>query len=407
MSDADDYADDLFGDAPEPVSVAILGSTGSIGTQALEVVRAHPDRFKVTALTANSDGDTLLAQAKEFDVPLLGLTAGGIEAPSGASLIDGAMASAEVAEAAEASVVLNAVVGAAGLQATLATLRAGKTLALANKESLVAAGELVMAKAGPGQIRPVDSEHSALWQLLHSIAPDQVRRALVTGSGGPFRGRTRQDLGNVDVQQALAHPVWAMGPKITVDSSTLMNKGLEVIEAHFLFGFTYDEIDVVIHPQGTVHALVETVDGAVFVHAAPPDMRLPIQLALAWPDRLGAPGAKRLDWATLGTLTFEPPDTETFPCLSLAYRAARQGDTFPAVLNAANEVAVGAFLDGRLPYLGIPDVIERVLDAHEPVAPSLEGVLEVDAWARERAFATIAARGPSRPRTIPGSGASR
>jgi 1-deoxy-D-xylulose-5-phosphate reductoisomerase len=307
------------------------------------------------------------------------------------------MASAEVAEAAEASVVLNAVVGAAGLQATLATLRAGKTLALANKESLVAAGELVMAKAGPGQIRPVDSEHSALWQLLHSIEPDQVRRALVTGSGGPFRGRTREDLGNVDVQQALAHPVWAMGPKITVDSSTLMNKGLEVIEAHFLFGFTYDEIDVVIHPQGTVHALVETVDGAVFVHAAPPDMRLPIQLALAWPERLGAPGAKRLDWATLGTLTFEPPDTETFRCLSLAYQAARLGDTFPAVLNAANEVAVGAFLDGRLAYLGIPDVIERVLDAHEPIAPSLEGVLEVDAWARGRASATIAA----------GSGAGR
>jgi 1-deoxy-D-xylulose-5-phosphate reductoisomerase len=397
MSDIDDYGDDLFGDAPEPVSVAILGSTGSIGTQALEVVRAHPDRFKVTALTAHSDGDTLLAQAKEFDVPLLGLTAGGIEAPAGTTLIDGSMASAEVAEAAEASVVLNAVVGAAGLQATLATLRAGKTLALANKESLVAAGELVMAKAGPGQIRPVDSEHSALWQLLHSIAPDQVRRALVTGSGGPFRGRTREDLGNVDVQQALAHPVWAMGPKITVDSSTLMNKGLEVIEAHFLFGFTYDEIDVVIHPQGTVHALVETVDGAVFVHAAPPDMRLPIQLALAWPDRLGAPGGKRLDWATLGTLTFEPPDTDTFRCLALAYQAARLGDTYPAVLNAANEVAVGAFLDGRLAYLGIPDVVERVLDAHEPIAPSLEGVLEVDAWARGQASATIAA----------GSGASR
>jgi 1-deoxy-D-xylulose-5-phosphate reductoisomerase len=397
MSDADDYGDDLFGDAAEPVSVAILGSTGSIGTQALEVVRAHPDRFKVTALTANSDGDTLLAQAEEFGVPLLGLTAGATEAPAGATLIDGSMASAEVAEAAEASVVLNAVVGAAGLQATLATLRAGKTLALANKESLVAAGELVMAKAGPGQIRPVDSEHSALWQLLHSMAPDQVRRALVTGSGGPFRGRTREDLGNVDVQQALAHPVWAMGPKITVDSSTLMNKGLEVIEAHFLFGFTYDEIDVVIHPQGTVHALVETVDGAVFVHAAPPDMRLPIQLALAWPERLGAPGGKRLDWATLGTLTFEPPDTDTFRCLALAYQAARLGDTYPAVLNAANEVAVGAFLDGRLAYLGIPDVVERVLDAHEPIAPSLEGVLEVDAWARGRAAATISA----------GSGASR
>ena len=400
MSDASDYGDDLFGDAPEPVSIAILGSTGSIGTQALEVVRAHPDRFKVTALTANSDAETLLAQAKEFDVHLLGLTEAPArargEAPSGTTLVEGSMASAEVAEAAEASVVLNAVVGAAGLQATLATLRAGKTLALANKESLVAAGELVMAKAGPGQIRPVDSEHSALWQLLHSIPPDHVRRAIVTGSGGPFRGWTREELGNVDVQQALAHPVWAMGPKITVDSSTLMNKGLEVIEAHFLFGFTYDEIDVVIHPQGAVHALVETVDGAVFVHAAPPDMRLPIQLALAWPERLGAPGGKRLDWATLGTLTFEPPDTDTFRCLSLAYQAARLGDTYPAVLNAANEVAVGAFLDGRLAYLGIPDVIERVLDAHEPIAPSLEGVLEVDAWARGRASAIATGLGASR-----------
>jgi len=392
MDDTFAYGGDIFGDAPEPVSVAILGSTGSIGTQALEVVRAHPGRFKVTALTANSDAETLLAQAKEFDVHLLGLTEGGLQAPGGTTVIDGSLASAEVAETTDASVVLNAVVGAAGLRATLATLSAGKTLALANKESLVAAGELVMAKAGPGQIRPVDSEHSALWQLLHSIAPDQVRRALVTGSGGPFRGWTREDLGNVEVQQALAHPVWAMGPKITVDSSTLMNKGLEVIEAHFLFGFTYDEIDVVIHPQGTVHALVETVDGAVFVHAAPPDMRLPIQLAFGWPERLGAPGGKRLNWATLGTLSFEPPDTDTFRCLALAYQAARLGDTYPAVLNAANEVAVGAFLGGRLPYLGIPEVVEGVLDAHTPVAPSLEGVLEVDAWARQQASATIAAR---------------
>ena len=392
MDDTFDYGEDIFGDAPEPVSVAILGSTGSIGTQALEVVRAHPGRFRVTALTANSDAETLLAQAKEFDVHLLGLTEGGVEAPGGTTVIDGPLASAEVAEATDASVVLNAVVGAAGLRATLATLSAGKILALANKESLVAAGELVMAKAGPGQIRPVDSEHSALWQLLHSIAPDQVRRALVTGSGGPFRGWTREDLGNVEVQQALAHPVWAMGPKITVDSSTLMNKGLEVIEAHFLFGFTYDEIDVVIHPQGTVHALVETVDGAVFVHAAPPDMRLPIQLAFGWPERLGAPGGKRLNWATLGTLSFEAPDTDTFRCLALAYQAARLGDTYPAVLNAANEVAVGAFLEGRLAYLGIPDVIERVLDAHAPVAPSLEGVLEADAWARQAASAAIGTR---------------
>ena len=383
----------LFEEA-EPVSVAVLGSTGSIGRQTLDVVRAHPDRFRVTALTANSDRETLLAQAKEFGVGLLGLAQGEVDAPDHVRVVQGAMAAAEVAEAAEAAVVLNGVVGAAGLQATLATLRAGKVLALANKESLVAAGELVMGKAGPGQIRPVDSEHSALWQLLAGIPPDQVRRALVTGSGGPFRGRLRADLRTVGVQEALAHPVWQMGPKITVDSSTLMNKGLEVIEAHFLFGFTYDEIDVVIHPQGAVHALVETLDGAVFVHAAPPDMRLPIQLGLGWPERFGPPGGKRLDWAGLGTLSFEPPDVETFRCLGLAYEAGRRGDTYPAVLNAANECAVRAFLDGRLGFLGIPEVVEQVLEAHDPAPPSLEGVLEADAWARETSGEVIARRDP-------------
>jgi 1-deoxy-D-xylulose-5-phosphate reductoisomerase len=385
----DIFGFDPFGDAAEPLSVAILGSTGSIGRQALEVVRDHPGRFRVTALTANADAETLLAQAKEFDVALLGLTEGPLDAPDHVRVITGDRASAEVAEEAEASVVLNAVVGAAGLRATMATLLAGKILALANKESLVAAGELVMAKAGPGQIRPVDSEHSAMWQLLRAAEPQQVRRAIITGSGGPFRGRTAEALAQVRVEEALKHPVWAMGPKITVDSSTLMNKGLEVIEAHFLFGFTYDEIDVVIHPQSIVHAMVETVDGAVFVHAAPPDMRLPIQLALVWPERFAPPSGKRLDWAAIGSLTFEPPDLETFRCLALAYEAGRRGDSYPAVLNGANECAVGAFLDGRLGFLGIAEVVERVLNAHEPVPPSLEGVLEADAWARQRATMEI------------------
>jgi 1-deoxy-D-xylulose-5-phosphate reductoisomerase len=238
-----------------------------------------------------------------------------------------------------------------------------------------------------------------MWQLLHSIPADQVRRAFVTGSGGPFRGRSRKDLGTVEVSQALTHPVWAMGPKITVDSATLMNKGLEVIEAHFLFGFTYDEIEVVIHPQGAVHALVEAVDGAVYVHAAAPDMRLPIQLALAWPDRLGAPGGKRIDWQGLGALTFEPPDTGTFSALRLAYEAGRRGDTYPAVLNAANEVAVRAFLDGALGFLEIPSIVEAVLEAHEPVPPSLEGVLEADAWARREAAALVAAGSHAGPVT--------
>ncbi|HEU5002223.1 MAG TPA: 1-deoxy-D-xylulose-5-phosphate reductoisomerase [Actinomycetota bacterium] len=383
---------DLFGD-DEPVPIAVLGSTGSIGRQALDVVRDHPGRFRVAALSAHSDRDTLLEQAKEFDVGLVGLTSGDLGGlPDHVRTVSGDGAAAEVAEEAGATVVLNAVVGAAGLQATLATLRAGRILALANKESLVAAGELVMAKAGPGQIRPVDSEHSALWQLLAATRPDHVRKAILTGSGGPFRGRSAAELESVTVEQALAHPVWSMGPKITVDSATLMNKGLEVIEAHFLFGFTYDEIEVVIHPQSTVHALVETLDGAVFVHAAPPDMRLPIQVALGWPDRFspgGSQQAKHLDWASLGALSFEAPDRATFRCLDLAYDAGRKGDTYPAAMNAANEVAVQAFLAGALTFPSIAGVVEGVLEGHEPAAASLEAVLDADARARAGAAALI------------------
>lgn len=384
---------DPFGLA-EPVGVAILGSTGSIGRQALDVVRSRPDRFRVVALSARSDAEALAAQAKEFEVGLVGLAYGSLEAAGSAKVIQGEQAAAEIAEICDAQVVLNAVVGAAGLHATLATVLSGKVLALANKESLVAAGELVMSRAEPGQIRPVDSEHSALWQVLEGIPPELVRRAWLTGSGGPFRGRAAKELAEVSVAEALAHPVWEMGPKITIDSATLMNKGLEVIEAHFLFGFTYNEIEVVIHPQGLVHAMAETVDGAVFVHAAPPDMRLPIQLALAWPDRLGAPGAKRIDWPSAGSLTFEAPDAATFRCLPLAYEAGRRGDTYPAVLNAANEVAVRKFLEERLDFAGIPSVIEDVLEEHVPGEPSLEGVLEQDAWARRRAGEIIASGRP-------------
>lgn len=376
--------DDLLG-RDEPVRVAILGSTGSVGRQALDVARAHPDRFEVVALSAGSDAASLLAQAAELGVRLIGLASGGLEAPHGVEAVRGPDAAAEIAGRADAEVVLNAVVGAAGLHATLATITCGKILALANKESLVAAGELVMGKAGPGQIRPVDSEHSALWQVLEGLPPDRVRRVLLTGSGGPFRGRTAAELAGVSVAEALAHPVWDMGPKITVDSASLMNKGLEVIEAHFLFGFLYDEIEVVVHPQGVVHAMAETVDGAVFAQAAVPDMRLPIQLALAWPERLSPPEGKRIDWRTVGALSFEPPDTETFRCLALAYAAGRRGDTYPAALNAANEVAVRSFIDGRLGFPSIPAVVESVLEEHEPVAPDLEGVLEQDGWARRRA----------------------
>lgn len=380
--------EELFG-RTEPVRVALLGSTGSIGRQALDVVRANPDQFKVVALAAATDAQGLAAQAAEFQVSLVGIEHGPIEVPESASLIEGKLAAAKVAEETDAEVILNAVVGAAGLHATMATILSGKTLALANKESLVAAGEFVMGKAQAGQIRPVDSEHSALWQILEQLPPHVVRKIVITGSGGPFRGRRRQELTGVSVEEALAHPVWQMGRKITIDSATLMNKGLEVIEAHFLFGFTYDEIDVVIHPQGLIHALVEATDGAVFAHAAPPDMRLPIQIALGWPERLSPPGGKRIDLATAWEATFEPPDTETFRCLGLAYEAGRSGDTFPAVLNAANEVAVEAFLAQRIGFLTIPEIVQSVMEEHSPAEASLESVLEQDFWARARAAEII------------------
>lgn len=373
-----------------PIEIAILGSTGSIGRQALDVCRTYPERFKPVALVAGSDGEALLAQAKEFDVPLVGLADGVVSPPDGLEVIDGPDAAERVAEVGSAQVVLNAVVGAAGLKATMATIASGRTLALANKESLVAAGELVMAKAGPGQIRPVDSEHSALWQLLAATRADEVRQIVVTGSGGPFRGRGRDELDEVTVDQALAHPVWEMGRKITIDSATLMNKGLEVIEAHFLFGFTYDEIDVVIHPEGLIHGMVETVDGAVLMHAAPPDMRLPIQVALAWPEKVSRPPSSGIDWVGRAC-TFELPDRDAFPCLGLAFEAGRKGDTYPAVLNAANEVAVRAFLEEKIRFMQIPEIVERTLEQHEPIEPRLEGVLEADTWARDVASALVGA----------------
>ncbi len=388
---------DLF-DIPERLRVAILGSTGSIGSQALEVVRAYPERFEVVALAAGSDTGSLIAQAKEFEVSLLGVVNGPLDVPDGCTVFEGEHSAEKVVQESDAHLVLNAVVGAAGLRATMATILAGKTLAIANKESLVAGGELVMSKAMEGQLRPVDSEHSSLWQLLDGLPPDRVRRVMLTGSGGPFRGKSIAELEMVTVAGALNHPVWEMGPKITIDSSTLMNKGLEVIEAHFLFGLTYDEIQVVIHPQGMVHGMVETMDASVFAHAAPTDMRLPIQLAMAFPDRLGAPPNRlsgvpgRIDWTVPQSMTFEPPDLDTFRCLALAFEAGRRGGTYPAVLNAANEMAVEAFLADRLDYLGIPAVVEGVLERHESCEPSLETILEQDVWARSQAGAMIDAR---------------
>jgi 1-deoxy-D-xylulose-5-phosphate reductoisomerase len=375
---------DPFGE-PEPMRVAVLGSTGSVGTQALDVIRSHPERFHLVALAAASDSEGLAQQSKEFGVSLIGIVEGDVLGPPGSTVIKGKSSAAEVAEAADADIVLNAVMGAAGLEATLASLKSGKTLALANKESLVAAGEFVMARAAPGQIRPVDSEHSAMWQLLETVSVDQVSKAYLTGSGGPFRGKTTEQLRAVSVDQALAHPVWEMGRKITIDSATLMNKGLEAIEAHFLFGFTYDEIEVVIHPEGLVHAMIELIDGSTYMSAAPPDMRLPIQIALGRPDRFRAPEGKRISFSSGVKFSFESPDPTTFRCLDLAFEAGRKGDTYPAALNAANEIAVNAFLNEEIDFLSIPVVIERVLESHEPAAADLESVLEADAWARSRA----------------------
>lgn len=365
------------------VGVAVLGSTGSIGTQALDVLARHRDRFTVVALAAGRNRELLAEQARAFGVP----------AERAVSTLDAPGALAELAALSDADVVLNAVVGFAGLPATLGALEAGKRLALANKESLIAAGPVVAKAraAGGGEIVPVDSEHSALYQALRSGRGSEVAALWVTASGGPFRGRNRADLATVTVDEALAHPTWQMGAKITIDSSTLMNKGLEVIEAHELFGVDYDRVKVVVHPQSVVHGMVEFADGAVIAQLSMPDMRLPIGLALGAPDRLPeAFGA--IDWTELARLDFAPPDTETFRALPLAYAAGRQGGTAPAILSAANEVAVEAFLDCRLAWLDIPDVADEVLQSGTGPADTIEEVLEADRGARERAAQIVERR---------------
>jgi 1-deoxy-D-xylulose-5-phosphate reductoisomerase len=341
------------------------------------VIRRRPDLFEVVALVAGSDGATLRRQAAEFNVPTTGL---------------GSIAAAEVAEHPDVDVVLNGVVGAAGLRASIAALEAGKTLALANKESLVAAGEVCLdaAMRGDALIVPVDSEHSAVSQCLEGRDPRTVERIVLTASGGPFRGR--RDLADVTADQALSHPTWSMGRKITIDSATMMNKGLEVIEAHFLFGLPYDKIDVLVHPQSVVHGMVELVDGSMLMQAATTDMRIPIAAALAHPQRFEAP-APRVDLSSVGTLTFEPVDEASFPAVKLAYETGRAGGTCPAVLNAANERAVEAFLNGRLPFTGIADTVKAVLDKHEVLpADDLDTVLEADRWARSEADSVIVQR---------------
>ncbi|MGH9025609.1 MAG: 1-deoxy-D-xylulose-5-phosphate reductoisomerase, partial [Acidimicrobiia bacterium] len=334
--------------------LALLGSTGSVGTQALDVVRAHRDEFEVVALAAGRNVELLEHQRDEFGV-----------APD-AARVCGADAAvlAELAAHPDADVVLNAVVGFAGLPATLAALEHGKRLALANKESLIAGGPVVagVRQRGGGEIVPVDSEHSAVYQALRSGAPNEVRKIVLTASGGPFRGRSRAELARVTVADALAHPTWSMGAKITIDSSTLMNKGLEVIEAHQLFGVDFDRLEVVVHPQSIIHGMVEFCDGATIAQLSEPDMRLPVGLALGAPARLDQPFGP-LDWSTRSQLTFERPDLETFPALALAYEAGRAGGGAPATLNGANEVAVAAFLDGRIAWTAISAVVAEALDA--------------------------------------------
>jgi 1-deoxy-D-xylulose-5-phosphate reductoisomerase len=352
--------------------VALLGATGSIGSQAVEIIDAHPG-LELCAVAVGSRGEEGRRLAAERGIAHVSV--------GGDPPLD------VLVEASEPDVVLNAVVGFAGLPATLAALEAGIDLALANKESLVAAGELALAaqQRGGGRILPVDSEHSAAFQCLEGRAAEQIESLVLTASGGPFRGRSRTELASVTPAQALAHPTWSMGPKITVDSATLMNKGLELIEAHFLFGLPYERVEVVVHPTSVVHALVRFRDGASLAHLGYPDMRVPISYALTYPERSATP-IRPLDLASGLILEFRAPDEEAFPCLGLARAAGEAGGTAPCVLNAANEVAVAAFLDGALPFPGIADVVERTLSSAEtPAARDLDDLVAADEEARRTA----------------------
>jgi 1-deoxy-D-xylulose-5-phosphate reductoisomerase len=350
--------------------VVILGSTGSIGVQALEIIAAHPELFRVLALSAGGKNtDLLIEQAKRFKVPIVGaaLHADRVrENLPGVQVIDGPQASSEIA-AITCDVVLNAITGSIGLGPTLAALQVGNTLALANKESLVAGGEIVMSIAKPGQLLPVDSEHSALYQGLKSGERSEVSRLVLTASGGPFRDR--DDLSSVTVAEALAHPTWAMGPVVTINSATLVNKGLEIIEAHYLFDIPYAQIEAVIHPQSIVHSFVEFIDGSTIAQASPPNMKGPIAYALSYPDRLSG-ATSPIDWAQASTWNFSPIDHVKFPAVDLARRCGALGGGLPAIFNAANEVAVDAFLDSHIGYSEIIDIVDAVIQQLSPSAVS-------------------------------------
>ncbi len=391
-----------------PREVVILGSTGSVGTQAIDIVKRNPDKFRAVGLAAGGSNPAMLAaQALELGVDVVavaragaaedlllafyreaqhrGFSAGEYAVPK---VLGGPDAVTEIA-AHECDVVLNAITGSIGLRPTLAALASGRQLALANKESLIVGGPLVVAAAQPGQIVPVDSEHSALAQCLRGGRRDEVRRLILTASGGPFRGRQRDTLGEITPKQALAHPTWNMGPLVTVNSATLVNKGLEVIEAHLLFGIPFDAIEVVVHPQSMVHSMVEFIDGSTLAQASPPDMRIPIALGLAWPDRVGD-AALACDWTTAQTWQFLPLDDEAFPAVALAREVGALGGTAPAVFNAADEECVAAFLDGRLPFLGIVDTVAEVVSEHVGAGAvgnvrGVEDVLAAETWARHRA----------------------
>jgi 1-deoxy-D-xylulose-5-phosphate reductoisomerase len=372
-----------MGDAVKQISV--LGSTGSIGRQTLEVVRALADRFRIVGLAAGQNLDLLAEQVKEFKPQFVHHQGKG-KLPKQASADFQILPPEEIASLPQVDTVVIATSGKAGLVPTLAAIKAGKTIALANKEALVMAGEIVTAEAKKhsARILPVDSEHSAIWQCLNGETTPAAS-IILTASGGPFRHYSPTQLGKVTVEQALKHPSWQMGRKVTIDSATLMNKGLEVIEAHWLFDMPYEKIRVLIHPQSVIHSMVEFADGSIKAQLSHPDMRLPIQFALSYPERLPNPQLKKLDWGEIASLNFEQPDTGTFPCLKLAIEAGKRGGTYPTILCAADEVAVELFLSQQIKFTDIARLVEKTLDEHKATPhPTLEEILAADAWAREK-----------------------
>ncbi len=373
-----------------PVRVAVLGSTGSIGTQTLDVIAAHPERFQAVALAAARSETLLREQADRFGVTRICLSDGRMQ-----GALSGPEGLVELATDPEVDLVVVATTGAAGWEPTLAAIRAGKQVALANKEALVMAGSIIAVEARKmgAVLRPVDSEHSAIWQCIqgegvadsHLMAPRDISKLILTASGGPFRDTPKEDLEQVTPRQALAHPTWNMGAKVTIDSATLMNKGLEVIEAHWLFDMPYERLEVVVHPQSIVHSMVEFEDGSTKAQLGVPDMRVPIQYALGYPDHLPYAELPRLDWSQTLELRFQPPDLERFPCLGLAWEAGRQGGTYPAVLSAADEEAVAAFLRDEIGFMDIPRLVEKALEAHENVPdPDFDVIRAIDTQTRAR-----------------------